>query len=71
MGADVLNNLKRKVICDFNKLLSRISKGYKEDYEFILEEISAIDSIENGWVDSKLSLIYIQYYLNNEWQIQS
>lgn len=71
MDADALNKLKRKIICDFNKLLSRLGKGYKQDYEFILEEMSAIELIEKGWLDTRESLIYLQYYLNNEWQTQS
>lgn len=66
-----LNKLKDKVICEFKTLLTRIRKGYKLDYEFILEEISFINLIKDNEIDDKLSLIALQYYLNNKWQIQS
>lgn len=62
--------LKQKVISEFTKLLCEIRKGYKLDYEFILEEISLIDTIENKNLDDRLSLIALQYYLNNKWQNQ-
>lgn len=45
LDAAALNKLKEKVICEFKTLLTKISKGYKLDYEFILEEISFIDLI--------------------------
>ena len=51
--------------------ITRIRKGYKLDYEFILEEISFINLIKDNEIDDKLSLIALQYYLNNKWQIQS
>lgn len=66
-----LNKLKEKVICEFQTLLTKIRKGYKLDYEFILEEISFINLIKDNEIDDKLSLIALQYYLNNKWQIQS
>ena len=66
-----LNKLKDKVIYEFKTLLTRIRKGYKLDYEFILEEISFINLIKDNEIDDKLSLIALQYYLNNKWQIQS
>ena len=37
--------LKKKVAKEFISLLCDIKKGYKLDYEFILEEISFIDLI--------------------------
>lgn len=69
MDVDALNNLKRKVSEEFFQLMCRVRKGYKPDYEFILEEISFIDLIKNREIDDKLSLIALQYYLNNKWQI--
>ena len=63
--------LKQKVIKEFNELLCEIRKGYRPDYEFILEEISFINLIKENEIDDKLSLIALQYYLNNKWQIQS
>lgn len=68
MDADVL---KKKVIKEFANLLCEIRKGYKPDYEFILEEISFIDLIENNQIDKKLSLIALQYYLNGRNNINS
>lgn len=62
--------LKEKVAREFASLLCEIRKGYKLDYEFILEEISFIDLIQHNEIDRKLSLIALQYYLNNKWQKQ-
>lgn len=71
VDVDALNKLKDKVICEFKTLLSKIRKGYKLDYEFILEEISFIDLIKDNEIDDKLSIIALQYYLNNKWETQS
>lgn len=62
--------LKGKVAKEFVMLLCEIRKGYKPNYEFILEEISFIDLIQHNEIDRKLSLIALQYYLNNKWQKQ-
>lgn len=64
-----LNKLKKKVSEEFNNLICKAKKGYKLDYEFILEEISFIDLIQNNEIDDKLSSIALQYYINNKWQI--
>lgn len=69
MDVDALNKLKKKVSKEFYKLMCRVRKGYKLDYEFILEEISFIELIQNNEIDNKLSLTALQYYLNNKWQI--
>lgn len=69
MDADALNKLKKKVSEEFYKLMCKVRKGYKLDYEFILEEISFIELIHNNEIDDKLSLTALQYYLNNKWQI--
>lgn len=71
VDAAALNKLKEKVICEFETLLTKTRKGYKLDYEFILEEISFINLIKDNEIEDKLSLIALQYYLNNKWQIQS
>lgn len=63
--------LKEKVIKEFISLLCETRKGYKPDYEFILEEISFIDLIENNEIDQKLSLTALQYYLNGRNNINS
>lgn len=62
--------LKKKVTKEFIDLLCEVRKGYKLDYEFLLEEISFIDLIQNDEIDSRLPLIALQYYLNNKWQKQ-
>ena len=69
MDVDALNDLKKKVSEEFFQLMCRVRKGYKPNYELILEEISFIDLIKNKEIDDKLSLTALQYYLNNKWQI--
>ena len=69
MDVDALNDLKKKVSEEFFQLMCRVRKGYKPNYEFILEEISFINLIKNKEIDDKLSLTALQYYLNNKWQI--
>ena len=69
MDVDALNDLKKKVSEKFFQLMCRVRRGYKPNYEFILEEISFIDLIKNREIDDKLSLTALQYYLNNKWQI--
>ena len=68
-AVDALNELKKKVIQEFITLLSKVRKGYKLDYEFLLEEISFIELIQNNELDNNLSLTALQYYLNNKWQM--
>lgn len=60
--------LKDKTINEFFNLLCKVRKGYKLDYELILEEISFIELIQNNDIDPRLSLTALQYYLNNKWQ---
>ena len=43
-----------------------MSKGYKPEYENILEEISLINLLEDNIMSVDESLFIIQYYLNNE-----
>lgn len=69
MDAIANNKLKKKVSEEFYKLICTAKKGYKPDYEFILEEISFIELTQNNEIDDKLSLTALQYYLNNKWQI--
>ena len=60
--ADVLDNLKYKVIADFNKYIKKLSYGYYTDtYKDILNEICLIESYDN--IDNN-KLIY-EYYINN------
>ena len=69
MDVDALNDLKKKVSEEFFQLMCRVRRGYKPNYEFILEEISFIDLIKNREIDDKLSLTALQCYLNKKWQI--
>ena len=69
MDVDALSDLKKKVSEEFFQLMCRVRRGYKPNYELILEEISFIDLIKNREIDDKLSLTALQYYLNNKWQI--
>lgn len=56
MTADVLTNLKNKVIDDFDKLLCKLNKGYTDvDYCNILQMISFIQ-LHNRF--DKIGLIY-------------
>ena len=69
MDVDAINKLKKKVSEEFYTLICKVKKGYKPDYQFILEEISLIELILNSELDDKYSLTALQYYLNNKWQI--
>ena len=69
MDVDDLSKLKKKVSEEFYKLIFQVRKGYKPDHEYILEEISFIELIQNNEIDNKLLLTALQYYLNNKWQI--
>lgn len=57
--------LKQKVIDEFKQLLKQVRKGYKPDYEFILQEISLIELWQLDNTD-----FFKQFYLNNAWQTQ-
>lgn len=57
--------LKYKVISEFKQLLKKIRKGYRPDYEFILQEISLIELWQLDNTD-----FFKQFYLNNAWQTQ-
>lgn len=66
MDADAIDRLKHKVISNFNKLLCKVRKGYKPEYENILQEISLIQLLEDHNLEIDKNLFIIQYYLNNE-----
>ena len=51
-----LSKLKKKVSEEFYKLIFQVRKGYKPDHEYILEEISFIELIQNNEIDNKLLL---------------
>ncbi len=67
MDVDVLaDNLKSKIIKEFNCLLLKIKKGYYPDLEFLLEEISTLEIYKE--VDNRYALTLLQYYINHSWQ---
>lgn len=43
-----INELKNKVICEYNNIINKLECGIQLDLEFLLEEISLIDILENG-----------------------
>ena len=69
IDSDAIKKLKERVISYFNKLLCLTEKGYKPNYEFILEIISLIDLYEHKLVEDRDKLLFvIQYSLHNKWQ---
>lgn len=56
MVVDAVNKLKKKVSEEFYTLICKVRKGYKPNYEFILEEISFIELFQDRDLDDKLSL---------------
>lgn len=62
----MLQSLKEKVICEFQKLITVLEKGHKLDHEFILEEISLINLIDENEISLQDALFYLEFYLNNE-----
>lgn len=68
MDVDAINKLKQKVCQEYYTLICKIKKGYRPNYEFLLEEISFIELYKDNELDNKL-LTPLQYYLNNKWQI--
>lgn len=55
-----MSELKDKVIDDFNKLVLRLQKGYKDDYSNILNMICLIEF--GDYLDNTKSLY--EYYIN-------
>lgn len=60
LDVGAINNLKQKVIKDYEQYIKRLFKGYKEDYKVILNEINFIDIYQD--TDNQ-KLIY-EYYMN-------
>jgi hypothetical protein len=57
---DALDNLKRKAIKEYNRLVLGLYKGYKEDYYTLMNEISFIEL--HSELDNKQMLL--EFYLN-------
>lgn len=43
-----INELKEKIICEYLGIIDKLECGIQLDLEFILEEISLVDILENG-----------------------
>lgn len=63
---ELVGELKDKVICEFGKFLRTVEKGYRSDYQFILEQISLINLIEEGEMTLKDALFYLKFYNTNK-----
>lgn len=59
-------NLKRKVIEDYKYFIHRLIKGYKEDYQEIMDTICLIDllDIESDELENVIPY-YVSYLSNN------
>lgn len=55
-----VNNLKKKIIKDYVRIVKRMNKGYKDDFRYILNEISFLGVWSN--ID-KPEIIY-EYFIN-------
>lgn len=44
LAVDAISNLKQNIIKDYNKYLHRLFKGYKDDYSYILQKISYVET---------------------------
>ena len=60
--------LKLKAIKEFQGLINLVKRGRKPNYEFIMQEISFIELLQNYDLDN--SDFIKQFYLNNTWQTQ-
>lgn len=68
---ELLDMLRKKVICEVETLLHSLFRGYRLDPQFILSEIYLIDTLSHNDLDEDFSKFALQYYLNNIWQTQS
>lgn len=58
--ADALDDLKYKVLSDFDKYLKKLSYGYSPEYKDILNEICLIES----FCDIDKNQILCEFYLH-------
>ena len=42
-----IDELKKKIICEYLGIINKLECGFQEDLEFLLEEISLVDIMEN------------------------
>lgn len=43
-----IDDLKNKIICEYSGIIDKLECGIQLDLEFLLEEISLVDILENG-----------------------
>lgn len=60
LTADAINNLKRKVIKDYEDYVKKLYKGYQNSYDTILDEISFIQTYK----DINNQKLTYEYYIN-------
>ena len=67
MKKDVVaeTNLKRKVIEDYKYFIQRLMKGYKENYQEIMDTICLIDLLDIESEQLEYSIPYYKSYLIN------
>lgn len=58
--ANIVDKLKNKISCEFLTLLIEVERGYRPEYDDILNEISLLDIYKE--IDKKDFIL--QYYLN-------
>lgn len=68
---DLIDLLRRKVLCETESLLHSLYRGYRLDTQFILSEIQLIDMLSQDQLDENFSLYALQFYLNNLWEKES
>lgn len=64
LDAVALGELKQKIIRDYNNYLQSLRQGYKNDYSYILHEISLVDTYLE--LDNQKTLY--EYFMNYELQ---
>lgn len=65
---ELIDMLKKKVLCETQSLLHSLQRGYRLDTQFILSEIKLIDMLNEDRLDENFSSYALQFYLNNLWE---
>lgn len=60
LGVGATKELKKKIIKDYVRIIKRMNKGYKDDFRYILNEISFLGVWSNL---DKPNIIY-EYFIN-------
>lgn len=66
---DAVERLKRKAAKEYFNLICKIKKGHRPDYEFLLEEISFLDMLDE--LDERTKNKVLSYYLNGKFNFNS